>query len=357
LRDGSGDAVSADDVLIGLDSACATAFAKAHPQPVYMLIALDGSGSMTKDSKWAAVVPALDAFFDALAQKADTAFGVGLTVFSDSNDPTCQGTVCNGPYNVMQVPVRFVDSLHAQALHARLDTTSPMDGTPTYSVLHGEYPVFEAYSPPGPLQPNGRKVLVLMTDGVPNGGTGEQQLCIGLAETEFNIVTPPKGPITTFAVGVGIYEPLDQTNYDPVFMGHLAVAGGAPNPGCDPNNVSDPTQMCHFQITPGGGKTALQLEQDFLDAINKIRGDISSCNFLLEKTDGGGPIDPALVNVIFDDGSGAQTLIPQDKLNGWTYDDFKNPTRVILHGTMCDTVKNDPNGSVDILLGCKTVVK
>jgi hypothetical protein len=212
----------------------------------------------------------------------------------------------------------------------------------------------EAFMPTAPLQPGGKKVVVLMTDGVPNGGTSEQNQCITATQTEFT-KTPPAGPITTFAVGIGKYMPLQTSNYDPAFMGKLAVAGGAPNPGCDPANVTDPMKMCHFQITPGTG-TAQQLEMQFKAAIDKIRGLVASCDFALEKPDGGGgQIDPGKVNVVYDDGMGHQTVIPQDPNNGWTYDNPQNPTKVSLHGMACDEVKMSTKGSVQIVLGCKTI--
>ncbi len=359
---GSGDGGTFDGPGFDLDSGCATASARASRQPVYMLIVLDGSGSMSQENKWAAVVPALDAFFDDMRSRADTSFGVGLTVFSDQADPTCYLGSCNGPYTSIDVPIRYVDAAQAGALHARIDSTQPMADTPTVAVLEGQYPLLESFVPPSPLQRAGKKVLILMTDGVPNDPQNDppaslQAACVTMAEDEF-AKTPPAGPITTFAVGIGVYQPLDPSNYDPAFMGRLAVAGGAPNAGCNPNDTSDPTKFCHFQITPGNGKTAQQLEQEFVTAIDTIRGEISSCEFTLVQSDGGvGQVDPTKVNVVYDDGSGNESVIPEDPQNGWTYDDPANPTAVILHGAACDAMKKDAKGQVDIVLGCKTLAK
>src|SRR5262249_55014385 len=152
------------------------------------------------------------------------------------------------------------------------------------------------------------------------------------------------------------YSPLDTQSYDPAFLGALAKAGGAPNAGCDPTNTNDPTKMCHFQVTPGN-KTAQQLEQDFVNAINAIRGQIASCTFALEKPDGGGQVDPSKVNVNYNDGSGNTTPLVNDPQNGWTYDNPNNPTAVILHGTACDTITHNQKGSIQIILGCKTIYK
>jgi hypothetical protein len=344
------------DGLIG--AGCAHARAAANKIPVYMLLVLDGSGSMDDDNKWKAVVPALDAVFDDLKAKADPAFGVGLTIFADMNDPTI-GEMSAGPYNKMDVPVAFVDAVQHNKLHSRLDLTKPNLGTPTYEVLSGQYPLLEDFVPSAPLLPDGKKVLVFITDGVPDpdmpAGHLEAPWSINLADQEFKKASP-KGPITTFSVGVGSLTPPppgEDLTYDPKFCGALAMVGGAPKLPCDPNEKTDPTKMCHFQITPGG-KTADQLRDEFLDALRTISEQILSCEFKLETT---GNVDPTRVNVVYTSGAGKELLVPEDPANGWTYDNENNPTKVILHGSVCDNVKADPKGKVEIVLGCKTIIR
>jgi hypothetical protein len=337
---------------------CASATDQAMKIPVYMLIVLDGSGSMVDAHKWEAVVPALDSIFDDLEKRADPAFGVGLTVFADQNDPTITDFTA-GPYDRMDVPVAFVDAAQHQALHARIDLTSPNLGTPTFEVLTGQFPLLEAFQPAAPLLPGGKKVLVFMTDGVPDpdmpAGINEGPYSLKLAQDE-STKAPPGGPVTTFAVGVGPL-PGSPTDYDPRWMGAMAIAGGSPNQPCDPNETLNPMNMCHFQITPGS-QTAAQLTQEFIDTLNKIRQKVLSCEFVLDKNiPGGGMLDPSKVNVVYTSGAGVQTLLPEDGANGWTYDDPTDPTEVILHGATCDTVKADVDGKIDIVLGCVTITK
>jgi hypothetical protein len=326
-----------------LGSGCATATAEASQRPAYLLIVLDGSGSMIEENKWTSVVPALDALFADLAASGDTSVGVGLTVFSDSNDPT-RG---NGPYTKMDVAIAAVDATQAYALTGRL-SGQPSGLTPTFAVMSGQYPLLESFAPSAPLPPDGERVLALMTDGVPNGGAPEQQQVIALAQAEY-----AKG-IPTFAVGIGDLSPVDPSVYDPLFMAQLAIAGGTANPGCDPMAEGDETRMCHFQVTPGG-KSAAELEAAFAGAIDRIRGAIASCTFDLQKN--GQPLDPAEVNVVFTSGSGEQTLVPQDATDGWTYDDPSDPNQVILHGQACGELKGDPHGRVQIVVGCRTVTQ
>jgi hypothetical protein len=346
-------------------SACATATAEAKRLPVYMLIVLDGSGSMdfaprSRDAmnnnrntgnKWLAARGALRAFFDRLATKGDPALGVGLYLFSSS--------VVKSPTQV-DVPVRFVDAAHAAALKARISPpVIPSGGTPLLESLEGQLPILADFAPAPPLVPNGKRVLVMMTDGVPNGGGAAQDRSLVVAEDALagRNAFAGKPSITTFAVGVG--EPTaDPSNYDEVFMGELAVAGGAAEPGCLVGwNESSPAtaKPCHFQITPGE-KSADTLQAEFLAAINAIQDRVSSCEFELATPADAGAIDPQKVNVIYTSGSGEQRGIPKSDTNGWSYDDPNAPKRVRLNGDACTLVKGDPNGSVRIVLGCRTRV-
>jgi hypothetical protein len=338
-----------------LDGGCATATATATRQPVYMLFVLDGSGSMREDNKWTAVVPALDAIFDDIQAQNDRSLGVGLIGFSDSNDGSCTGglfNTCTGPYpSKTDVPIAFVDKAQHDKLRARIDAAMPSGGTPTQAALTGGFGALEPFVATGALQPGGKKVLVLMTDGVPSGGATEQNACIAAAKTELALPSP-KGPITTFAVGIGVFPSTSKVTYDPAFMGALAQAGGAAPAGCNPSENADVSKVCHFQVTPNG-KTAAQITQDFIKAIDQIRGQVLSCEFALDKSVGG-QVDPSKVNVVFVDKNGVSHPILQDGTNGWTYDDPASPKKVILHGQGCADVKGDPQGKVSIVLGCVT---
>jgi hypothetical protein len=330
-----------------LDAACATATAAASKQPVYMLIVLDGSGSMGQENKWTAVVPALDKIFDDIQASNDPSFGIGLNVFSDKNDKT-QG---NGPYpGSNDVKIAFVDATQDSALHGRIDTSGPKSSTPTEAALQGGYSELESFTPSGMLQPNGKKVLVLMTDGVPTDSDTPTDSALVAGELS---KAAPQGPIETFVVGVGDFPSNDPGNFDPTFLGALAVAGGTAPMGCNANENSDVTKVCYFEIDPSKATSAATLSQSFVDAINKIRGQVASCTFTLQKN--GAQVDPTKVNVVYTSGGGMQTLIPQDPTNGWTYDDPNNPSTVTLHGSSCDEVKNDAKGSIAISIGCPTV--
>ena len=207
-----------------VEAGCESAEAATSRAPVYMLIVLDGSGSMDQDNKWVAVVPALDAIFDDFKAKADPSIAVGLLAFSDKKDPTCTSLIpglpgpCKGPYpSSVDVPIAIVDQAQHDKLHTRITGSAPGGGTPTFAALSGGYATLENFVPSGALPPGGKKVLVIMTDGVPSGGSSEQTQCTTAAAAEL-AKAAPKGPVTTFAVGIGVFPSTDTANYDPAFM-------------------------------------------------------------------------------------------------------------------------------------------
>ncbi|MBN9167315.1 MAG: hypothetical protein BGO98_10095 [Myxococcales bacterium 68-20] len=363
----SGGGGSDDDDDDGDGGSCATASAEATRVPVYMLLVVDGSGSMdgydgsvfvagereadplapTRPSnpvgqtgkKWIAIRGALSAFADDLAAKPDPNLAVGMYLFSSN---------ATKPANQADVPISFVDAAHATALKTRLlPPVFPTGGTPLAASMNGQLPILKAYSPAAPVKPGGKYVLVVMTDGIPSDG---RQACLNAASSALS-GTPS---VLTFAVGVGDVNANASTVYDELFVGDLAVKGGTAPAGCNPtwSDTNMTGTPCHFQITPGS-KTAQQIQADFLAAVNKIRDTVSSCELTLDFSSGN--VDPAKVNVEYTSGAGTTSQIKQDSANGWTYDDPNAPTKVILHGTSCDTLKADPEGKVKIILGCKTV--
>lgn len=336
---------ASNDTFDLLEAGCATASTDTTKAPVFMEIVLDGSGSMSDDGKWTAAVGALDAVFDDWLAEADPNIGVGLLVFADQLDPTSG----SGPYpSAKDIYPAFVNQSQHDALRARIDTSDAYGGTPTYTALSGAYAKMKAYKPLPPLPADGRKVVVLMTDGVPTDGPGSQDTTAASAALNLGA---PQGPIKTFSVGIGPF-PGDGFGYDSNFMGDLAVAGGTrASPQCDPH-ATQINNVCHFQITPGG-KPIAQLKQDFINAINRIRGVASGCEYAISSE--GGIIDPNLINVIWTDSNGKQHVISQDENDGWTYDDPGNPTKVILHGQACGDTSQDPSAVVKILIGCKTL--
>jgi hypothetical protein len=350
-----GDGSGVEEVGLG-DAGCATATAKATKTPVYLLFILDGSESMTQNNKWSAATQALAAIFADMQKQADPGLGAGLIVFSDTLDRSFYTATGPGPYPEpgIDVPIDFVSTAQVTALDARL-AGSPRNGTPTGTVLQGGYGELETYMALAPLPPGGQKVLVLITDGVPtdncapSGAAYTANACVIEAGQESKR-SPPSGPILSFVIGTGVFPSADLTNFDPNFLGNLAQAGGTGPAGCNPNENTTSTDLCYFEVDPTQG-TQTQTEQAFEAAINAIRGQVLSCTFPLTVNAEAGMLDPTKVNVTVDG-----MTIPQSATDGWTYDNPADPTAIVLNGTACTGVKDDPTASVQIVLGCATIM-
>jgi hypothetical protein len=334
------------------DAGCATGSAQAKRQPVYLLFVLDGSGSMNQDNKWTSVRPALTSIFSQMETSADTGVAAGLIVFSDTLDPTT-GT---GPYpSSVDVPIGFVNAAQQAALDKRL-TGGAQNSTPTHAALTGGYGELEKFVATAPLQPGGKKVLVLITDGVPSDdcmtlpiiGNYATNPCIELAGTELK-----QSSIETFVVGVGDFGAASffgLGGIDPTFLGTLAQAGGTGPTGCNPSDTTSTSGLCYFEIDPSTAPTATQLQQSFETALNAIRGQVISCTFPLQSSDLG-QADPSHVNVEV----GGKTIL-QDPKNGWTFDNPTTPTEILLHGAACSSAQGNLSAQVSIVVGCATQI-
>jgi uncharacterized protein YegL len=303
-------------------------------KPVYMLIVQDASGSMTGD-KWNAAQKSLQTFFADFGTHPDNRTAIGLTVFSDSAD---KGLATR--YVSPDVPIANVDATQAALLIQRISTT-PSGGTPSKMVLTGQYPVIDSYDPATqpPLLTGGKKVLIFISDGVPTDVTDPNAEIWQMVAKYHQLEN-----VLTFSVGIGTLP--GNQDYDPKFMAMIAVAGGTPKPGCDPNDNAVAANMCHFQITPGPNTN---LGAAFKDAIDSIRGAVSSCTFDIDPSVG--PIDPSQAQVVLRSPDAPDVFVNQDAAQGACFDHPQQATKVTLAGGPCDQVHS---GKVDvkIVVGC-----
>jgi hypothetical protein len=315
-----------------------------------MLFVLDGSGSMGQENKWTAATGALQSLFTTMQN--DTGLGAGLIVFADSMDQTMNTGPGPYPEPGIDVPLGYVTGAQNAALDQRM-TASPKSNTPTYYALQGGYGELTAFTPSAPLEPGGTKVLVLITDGVPtdhncsvkSAGTNyASNPCVTMAASE------DAAKILTFVIGVGQFPSSNPAEFDPAWLGNLALAGGGAPKGCNPNETQSTTDLCYFEVDPTQAASASALQTSFLDALDAIRGQVLSCTFPLQST-GLGTLDPNAVNVTVDG-----NVVPQSPTNGWSFDNPQNPTEIVFNGQACDSLKADSTAKVSIVVGCATVV-
>jgi hypothetical protein len=233
------------------------------------------------------------------------------------------------------------------ALTASIDAQVPIGDTPTRPALRGAI----AHAQEWATTNVGHKVVVVLaTDGFPTectGGTAafgasEQALTdvVGVA-TEGLAGTPS---VQTFVIGVFSQdEATAQANLD-----RIAVAGG--------------TTQAYVIDTAGN------VQQGFLEALNRIRAEQLDCEFQIPTPPAGKTLNFSEVNFQFTDSTGMSTsyfYVAPDGCTGgpneWHYDVAPTatvtPTKIIACPATCDALQTYIGGTVQIQLGCTTVVR
>ena len=362
----------------GLD-ACAGEEHVGDLTPVDVVIMLDQSGSMSSPANggtiWELVTGALSDF---VADPASDGLGVGLQYFplpdgacdscSTCNSPNLQLTdtatnICCCAYNTNQTcalpngtscPSGGVcfngacfsggsNATCSAAEYANLEVAvdvlpgngnqvtmslpnhGPRGLTPTAPALQG---AIDAATTRAIAHPDHAVAVVLATDGVPTECDPQDTAQIAAIAAAAANATPP---ILTFVIGIG----------NVAGMNEIAFAGG--------------TDQAYVINVGNAG-------EQFLQALNDIRGSLLACEFDMPEPDMG-EIDIDLVNVQLTPEGGMKQTIPQvssagecSAAGGWYYDDPVNPSRIILCPQTCEEVKALSMATINIVLGCKTVV-
>lgn len=362
---GSGNA-GGGDILIDAGSSdakddtgsCAGEHTLAKQLPLDMYIMLDQSGSMgdpvTGGTKWTAVTGALASF---MQQPNLDGISVGIQYFPltpggqtcppfCASDADCMGFgpcfifICTGcaaagdscdaiDYAVPDVEIAPLPGVEADIL-ASITAHGPTGSTPTSAALQGAVDHAKWWAQQ-PQAQNHVVIDVLATDGDPTECTTDINGISAIAAA--GAASNPK--VLTFVIGVGSL----QTNLDAI-----AQAGGT-----DHAFIIDVNQ---------------NVNQQFLDALNAIRGSVLTCTYEIPVPEAGAP-DYSSVNVQYIPGNGGPAQDIPKVLNkaacppngdGWYYDDNANPTQIIVCDATCDKISADTMGQVDIVLGCKSII-
>ncbi len=343
---------------IGPDGGCAGTATKAQQLPLDIYIMLDQSGSMLDTvagggTKWDAVTAALKTF---LQQPGLGGISVGIQYFGV---PPGGGTQsCNCVVDSDCMPGDFCDfgicfsceiagdSCDAadyakpdveiaalpgasSALVNSINAHSPNTSTPTSAALQGAVDHAKAWAS---SHPGDVVIDILATDGDPT----ECDIDLGNIDAIAAAGASGTPKVLTFVIGVG--SSLGALN-------GIAAAGGTGQAF-----IVDTSQNVNMQ---------------FLAALNAIRGTALGCNYSIPVPQNGTP-DFTAVNVQYTPGGGGMPeIIPQvaDKAHcpssgdAWYYDNALAPMQILLCDSTCNTLSKDSTGEVDVVLGCKTVVK
>ena len=346
--------------LAGMASCAAQSY--VSPQlPASVLFVVDRSGSMacnappiqtvescnvdpkrldpSQPSRWEITSSALDATFGSLT---GSAAAVGISMFNT-----------DGYCGVDSTPVVGVDPIDARQLAALSDAmhkATPAGGTPivgsvisAYRHLHEE------------LHAAGNRYIVLITDGEESCGTRGNAMDTAdltaartrLLETE--VQNARMANIKTFVVGTPGSEGARG------FLSELAFRGGtARSAACTHGDPSAGLGDCHYDLT-----TERDLAAVLRTTLGKISGEARGCEF--QAPAGGGDS----LNVQLSSPTATPSCLPMDPrdcsagANGFQYakraDGTTDYTRVVLCGSACEMVKQDPTVVVDVILGCSVL--
>jgi hypothetical protein len=327
--------------------ACVTSSHEGEEIPLDMYIMMDRSGSMNDPtgggSLWDAVK---NAFIEFVQSPQSAGVGVGIQFFplgtfacTIGQPPPCPPGCSELPFlgcfptgggscepNDYLPPAVVIQPLPGVApqIVAALNGTSPGGGTPTVPAMDSAVRAATAYAQ---QVPGHKVIIVLATDGEPNDCNSTVDGVGALAEQAFT--GSPSVP--TFVIGIGNLAGLDQ----------IAQRGGTG------------TALVVNPATAG---------QDFLSAMNDIRGRALSCAFEMPAAPTGSELNLRQVNVQFTPPSGSCEVIYHvgaesqcdPALGGWFYDDPANPSEIRTCPATCNRLTLE-RGRVDLQLGCGTI--
>lgn len=261
----------------------------------------------------------------------------------DTNQPlgtcsaTCVGTAdCRAAtYAAPAAPIAVLPEAK-DGLVAVISGAQPEGRTPSGPALQGAIEQAGAWAK---AHPEHQVVAVLATDGLPTQCTPVAIADVAALAADGRQLDPA---VSTFVIGVfGAEEPDAPAN-----LNTIARAGGTTNA---------------FMVDTAG-----DVQEQFRDALNKIRASGLSCELAVPTPPDGQSLDYKQVNVTFDAGSGPTVLLGVANAaactdaGGWYYDvqpGNGRPKRIVTCPTTCTQFQQTDMGSVQIKLGCATRVK
>jgi hypothetical protein len=341
--------------------ACAGQSFNGQRQPLDIYLMLDRSGSMNEytgsdpTNKWQAVTAALSTF----VQQPLEGTSVGLQYFGipaascgsrsctrDSDCDVCGGICllgscrsfgwdtdsCNAAdYARPEVEIGPLAST-APLVIASMAAQTPSRSTPTSAALQGAVDHARAWA--SAAQNAGHATLVVLaTDGDPTECDTNLDHINAIAAG--GLSASPS--VRTFVIGVGdLKDNLDG----------IAKAGGT---------------GAAYIVSTGSSVT-----DQFLKALNDIRGKTVGCSYAIPAPPAGQALDFGLVNVEYQPGNGgAKVTLGKTagaascgaSAHAWYYNDAAAPTSIVLCPSTCSTIEADATASVRIVLGCQSAVE
>jgi hypothetical protein len=310
------------------DSACAAEAVAAQKRPVDIIWAVDTSGSMSQE------IAQIKANINSQFADILGASGLDYQVIMIAAKGTGTFQVCVAP------PLGGFNCGANQPLFRAINQT--IGSTNSLSLLLSTYDNanlalrWQQY-----LRYDAVKVFVEVTDDNSS-----------LSGMSFDTQLLAKMP-------TGMFGDATKRNY--IFHSIIGVTEGNPAVKC-PSAVNIGAQYQVLSNLTGGGMYPV-CAADYSPIFNAIATGIAAglaCEFTMP-TSSQGTVDPNNVSMTFTPSNGmGETLTRVNDVsqcaagNEWYYDNNMAPTKLILCPNACTTVKADPAGKINILLGCVT---
>jgi hypothetical protein len=296
-------------------------------------------------SKWDVVANGIASFVN---DSASNGFDAAFALFPATGSACPPMTLdCSGSaYDQPLVPMGQLPGT-AAAIVGAIAAMPEGRCTPTEPALRGAEQYCSTFHQQHPKE---TCVVVLLTDGVPNGCGADAGLLSSVASAAYQL----DGTLT-FAVGMNVASSnANEIDFD--LLNAIAKAGGT---DCNPMNPGN--EACNI----GGGS-------DLSAALSSIRQRVTvtqtvtetakiPCQWQIPPSPEGGKIDPKKVNVSFSSAGTTQEIgnVPADAdctsvESGWYYDDPSAPKKIVVCPDTCSAIQAAADARIDISLGCET---
>jgi hypothetical protein len=324
MLDSSGSMVSDPFTLAGLVEAVLDLFGLGQrpPQPTKWDYTLDGLNTFLNDP-------------------ASAGLELGLGYFPD-------GGLCDGSgYDAPSVPLGVLPE-QAPVLGASLMARQPVGNTPLEGALRGVTSYCLQYNAE---HPQASCVAVLITDGA-----ADECDARNAADLAAIAASARAGGVITYAAGM--------QGADFAVLDAIGEAGGG---DCDPGQ---PGFACDLTANRQALVTALDSIRDRtrtqvrIERHTEVQRQVLPCEWQLPAAPSGATLDPERVNVRLSFGGGrddALSKVPDAAScaedGGWYYDDPVAPARILACPASCEGLRAEPDVRVELLLGCRTVLR